>query len=142
MKSTIYEFDPVIYPFPLLVSKDFDIQELKDRYYLLVNETNVQEIKDELDNKLAVGAVSFGVVEKETEDVYYMVLIYNQKILSTGNLGHEASHISCLNNLLLGIKPPVFGEDEPNAYFTGWVVDCIESVIKNRPKSMKGKILK
>lgn len=30
MKSVIYEFDPVIYPFKLLVSKDFDEKELKD----------------------------------------------------------------------------------------------------------------
>ena len=28
MKSVIYKFDPVIYPFKLLASKDFDAKEL------------------------------------------------------------------------------------------------------------------
>ena len=41
MKSVIYSFDPVIYPFKLLVSKDFDTKELGDMYYCVDDEENL-----------------------------------------------------------------------------------------------------
>lgn len=44
MKSVIYEFDPVIYPFKLLVTKKFDKEEMKEKYRAVNAESKIVPI--------------------------------------------------------------------------------------------------
>lgn len=138
MKSIIYKFDPVIYPFPLLVSKDFDIQELRDRFYYVLNKEDVKEITDELNANPTSVARTILLVEKNTGNVFICVFIYKPNKINVGFIAHEALHANTLNGFLLGITPPSIEDDEPQAYFVQWVANCIESVLKGRPEKNNG----
>jgi len=139
MKSIIYEFDPVIYPFPLLVSKQFDIQELKDRFYIALNKEDVTEIDHELDKSPTRTAATILVVEKKTSKVFYLVLFYQLNRIDAGIIAHEAFHVNTMNCDFLGIGPAAPNNDEPQAYFVQWASNCINSVLKNRQKELNAK---
>ena len=139
MKSIIYEFDPVIYPFPLLVSKQFDIHELRDRFYVALNKEDVAPIEHELDKSPTRTAVTMLVVEKRTSKVFFLVLFYQLNRINVGIIAHEAFHVNTMNCDFLGIGPAVPNNDEPQAYFVQWAADCVNSVLKNRQDELNAK---
>ena len=143
MKSVIYKFDPVIYPFQLIVSKKFDSQELKDKFYIVLNHTDCSEFGQDLDPEPTRVATTFVVTDKETNNLYFMVLLYQPNLVRTGEITHESEHVCTANCYHLGINPPEMGNDEPHAYFQGWVANCIDSVLKGDPiKDYNAKLLK
>lgn len=141
MKSKIYEFNPVIYPFPLLVTKKFDAKELKDRFYRLVND---YECTDCTENTFAPGksvtARCLQLCEKETDQIYYMVLIAKPNIVRYGVVTHESIHIANIYLQFLGLSSAESWEDEAYAYFGQWVANCMWSVLNNDPELMNGKL--
>lgn len=137
MKSVIYEFDPVIYPFPLLVTKRFDVEEMKEKYRFVNAENKIVPITDELDTDGTVTARLLNIVDKD-DKMYYMLILFRPKAIGCGICTHEAVH--CANAYLqyLGNSPAKAYDDEVYAYFAGWVGNCMWSVLVNQPEEMKG----
>jgi len=139
MKSKIYEFDPVLYPFPIHVTKDFDKEELKSIY----NGTNSEgdEVPLDIDIPSTTTARTFQAVEKESGNHYYLVCLLKPEDIGAGIVAHEADHITNAYLQDLGFSLPTPWNDEPHAYFLQWVTDCIWSVLINEPEEMKGVLL-
>lgn len=137
MKSVIYEFDPVIYPFPLLVTKKFDVEEMKELFKAVNAKGEFVPITDEFDTDGAVTARILCLADKE-DRMYYALLLFRPKSIGGGICTHEATH--CANAYLqyLGVSPAQAYEDEHYAYFAGWISNCMWSVIVNTPEKMKG----
>ena len=142
MESEIYEFDPCIYPFPIHITKAFDKKELKGIYKLLDSNGNEVDITDELDARDTATASVFNVVDDESGKMYYLVLCYRPMDIGCGICAHEAVHLANAYLQYLGFSCPTSYNDEPYAYFVGWVANCIWSVLSDRTEDMKGKLIK
>ena len=137
MKSVIYEFDPVIYPFPLLVTKRFDVEELKEKYRSVNAENKIVPITDELDTDGTVTARLLNLVDND-EKMYYALILFRPKAIGRGICTHEAVHCADAYLQYLGNSPAKAYDDEAYAYFAGWVSNCMWSVLVNDPEKMKG----
>lgn len=138
MKSKIYEFDPVLYPFPIHVTKDFDKEELKSIYKVL-NSSDVEEpITDEFDAPDTTTARFVTVVDEKSGSMCYLVLLFRPEVIGAGNAAHEAVHLANAYLQYLGFSSPAAYNDEPYAYFVQWVTNCIWSVLIDEPDKMKG----
>ena len=138
MKSVIYEFDPVIYPFKLLVSKDFDAKELGDMFYCVDDDENLIDSPGEFIPGRRTIARTIQCAPKDGSETCYMVLLYQPKFIGTGILAHESLHIANFVGEWLGFLPKKASEDEQQAYLVQWISNCIECVLKGRPEHMKG----
>lgn len=139
MKTKIFEFDPVIYPFKVHVSKEFDVELLKKRYKAMDAENNPKPITDEFDvNDTTTARTIELLYDKKGRDMWgYLVLLYKDDYTS-GQLAHEAVHVANMYLQQLGFTTPAAYNDEPYAYFVQWVTDCIASVLNDKPEEMKG----
>lgn len=137
MKSVIYEFDPAIYPFPLLVTKKFDANEIKENYRAVNSQSQIIPITDELEFDGLVTARLLSLVDKD-DKMYYVLLLFRPKAIGCGICTHEATH--CANAYLqyLGFSPAQAYDDEPYAYFAQWISNCMWSVLVGQPEKMKG----
>lgn len=138
MKSIIYEFNPVLYPFPIHVTKDFDVEELKGIYKALDSEEKEVPITDEFDAQETTVARVVNVVAVESGKMYYLVLLFRPNVIGAGNAAHEAVHLANAYLQYLGFSSPAAYNDEPYAYFVQWVTNCIWSVLVDEPEKMKG----
>lgn len=141
MKSEIFKFDPVIYPFPVLVTRNFDIDELRDEFYVAINQSEVAEASDEFNRTPCSTARTVNVVRKKDNKVFFMVMIFRPKAMTPGIMAHEAVHVCSSMGYWLGFGEPTPNNDEPHAYFTGWVTDCVDSVLRKHPERMTGVLL-
>lgn len=137
MKSKIYEFDPVIYPFPIHITKDFDIEELKENY----KTHDEKAITDEFDTDSYTTARVVAVTDAESGGLHYLVLLFRPDSIGAGNSAHEAVHLANAYLQYLGFSCPSAYNDEPYAYFVQWVTNCIWGVLIDEPEKMKGKLL-
>ena len=137
MKSVIYEFDPVIYPFKLLVSKKFDKEEMREKYRAVNAESKIVPITDELETDGTVTARLLNLADNDNK-IYYALILFRPRSIGCGICTHEAVH--CANAYLqyLGNSPAKAYDDEAYAYFAGWVSNCMWSVLANEPEKMKG----
>lgn len=94
MKTKIYEFDPVIYPFPIHVTKDFDKEELKSIYKALDSEGKEEPITDEFDAQETTTARVVTVVDAKSGKMYYIVLLNQPEVIGAGTAAHEAVHLA------------------------------------------------
>lgn len=140
MKSKIYEFDPVLYPFPIHVTKDFVKEELKEKYKVL-NDSEEEPIGDNLEVPSTTTARTMQVVEVESGHIAYLVCLFRPEDVGAGIAAHEADHIANAYLQDLGFALPMPWNDEPHAYFVQWVTNCIWSVLMDETEKMKGKIL-
>lgn len=140
MKSKIYEFDPVLYPFPIHVTKDFDKDEIKSIYKALDSEEKEVPITDEFDAQETTTARVVTVVDAKSGNMYYLVLLFRPEIIGAGNAAHEAVHLANAYLQYLGFSCPAAYNDEPYAYFVQWVTNCIWSVLIDETDKMKGKL--
>ena len=139
MKSVIYEFDPVIYPFPLLVTKDYDAKELSELFYVVNTKNELEDAPEEFVGNPQTRARSIEVVRKDTYLRYFLILLVRPSVIKTcGTMAHEAYHATNQLAHLLGFLPEDPQEDEPCAYLLDWMANCIESVKKGHPEKMKG----
>ena len=137
MKSVIYEFDPVIYPFKLLVSKDFDTKELGEWFYCIDDEENLIDSPEEFIPKRRTIARTIQCAPKDGSETYYLVLLYRPKVIGIGTIAHESLHIANFVGEWLGFLPKEANEDEPQAYLVQWLSNCIDMVLKGYPEKMK-----
>lgn len=140
MKSKIYEFDPVLYPFPIHVTKEFDVEELK-RIYKTLNESDEEvPITDEFDASETTTARFIYVTGAESGNIYYLILLCRPNVIGAGNAAHEAVHLANAYLQYLGFGSPAAYNDEPYAYFVQWVTNCIWSVLVDKTEDMKGDL--
>ena len=141
MKTKFYEFDPVIYPFPLLVCKyvsGHTPDDIASTFNGVVDEHTVQAIDDGFRPNPTSIAKTACVVSKKSGEMYYLVILYRPRRCSFGVVTHESLHVMTMLFDWLGIKPPTLSEDEPHAYFSQWVANCIGSILEGHPEMMKG----
>lgn len=138
MKSEIYEFDPVIYPFKLLVSRVFDVEELGGMFYCVDDEENLRDAPGEFVPSRRTVARTIQCAPKDGSQTCYLVLLYRPKVIGVGTLSHESLHIANFVGEWLGFLPKKADEDEPQAYLVQWLSNCIESVLRGHPEKMKG----
>ena len=142
MKTVIYEFDPVVYPFPLLVCKYITgatAKELSERFNQVVDRRTVSALtEDDLLAFPTLTAKTVLVTDKVTDEMKYLVILYRPKKIRWGVVSHESLHVLNMLADWLGFRPPAVCEDEPHAYFIEWVANCIGSVIDGHPEIMKG----
>lgn len=139
MKSVIYTFDPVIYPWPLLVTKKFDAQELDKLFYVYDRKYELFEPKDEFHLSDAVIARTVEVHSRETNQIGIIILLNKPKEIGNGVIAHEAYHAANMIAARLGFSPEnITEDDEPCAYLLQWIANCVASVLEGKPKVMNG----
>ena len=138
MKSNIYEFNPVLYPFPIHVTKEFDVEELKGIYKALNASDEEVPITDEFDAQETSVARVVNVVAVESGKMYYLVLLFRPNVSGAGSAAHEAVHLANAYLQYLCFSSPAAYNDEPYAYFVQWVTNCIWSVLVDKTEDMKG----
>ena len=140
IKSKIFEFDPVVYPYTLLVTKNFDWKELEDRFYQVVDKRRVVPFDENLRPSPTTYAKSVIVLDKITEMLYLMILLYPGRKITVGTIAHESGHITTFLGDWLGFPNRTPENDEPFAYYEEFVADCVDSVLKNKPDKKHGKV--
>ena len=138
MKSVIYEFDPVIYPFKLLVSKNFDAKELGGMYYCIDDNGNLIDAPGEFVPGRRTTARTIQCAPKDGSETCYLVLLCRPKVIGIGTIAHESLNIANFVGEWLGFLPKEAVEDEPQAYLVQWISNCIDMEMKGHPEQMKG----
>lgn len=141
MKSVIYEFDPVIYPFPVLVSKKFDQNELCELFYVVNTSDEVEDADSETfyPNRYTI-ARTIEVVSKNTGNRFFLILLIRPSVIGNGTITHEATHATNMIAEICGFLPEKAMNDEPTAYLAQWVANCIGAVKEGRIHAMKGEL--
>lgn len=138
IRSKLYEFDPVIYPFKLLVSKDFEPKELGEMFYCIDDNENLIDSPEEFVPARRTIARTIQCAPKDGSKTCYLVLLCKPKLIEAGVISHESIHIANFVGEWLGFLPKKANEDEPQAYLVQWISNCIASVKQGHPEWMKG----
>ena len=128
-KTTVYEFDPCVYPRLLWVVKGGTIDGIKETLNLGEYEVDEEES----------GAVTLCNVRRKS-DGNLGALIWFPKLSNINNLdwiAHESTHAALYVFAEVGATVD-FENQEPFAYMVGWVFDCVNKVRKNSPTNDKG----
>lgn len=136
----IFEFDPVLYPFPLLVTKKYDSKELGEMFYVLNTAGELEERPEEFVPKSNTTARTIEVVSKKTQLRYVLVILVRTSVIGVGTIAHEAYHASNMISEPLGFMPDKAEHDEPVAYLIQWAANCIDSVLRGKIRTMSGKL--
>lgn len=142
MKSVIYEFDAVIYPFKLLVTRNFVPKELSDRFYVVNDDDELEDSPDAFIPSNRTIARTIQVADKKSCQTSMLVLLCRPKVIGQGTVSHESYHVVNIVSEWLGFFPKGAMDDEPGAYLIQWVSNAIDSVLKGRPDRMNGARLK
>lgn len=126
-KTQIYQFDPVIYPIKLWITCTNKYEPINDRFCDACNNKDLN--KTAIDNNRAV---TFYVKERIKGGYFGLLVVFTGKeYFTVKDMAHEASHV--VDFLWEHISEGNPG-DEAKAYFTGWVVDCMNQVKTNKFK--------
>ena len=141
-KSKIWAFDPVIYPFEILMTKDFDVDEIKETFNVVCVDDVVMDISDEFFCDDYTTARIVNVARKNTNKRYIMIIMFKPKDIGVGICAHEALHLTNAYLQYLGLSSPLAYNDEAYAYFIQWVTNCMWSVLLDETITMNGTLLK
>ena len=138
-KSVIYEFDPVIYPTRLWVTKQVNKEDLVNTFYFFdANGEVVDNPKLGDNNSRPPIATTYTVAHIDSHWLGNLVKLVQPKLCGVGVCAHEASHCTDFICDKFGIKGFNYDEGEARAYLVQWVANCINSVLVGRPKDMNG----
>lgn len=133
MKGKIHEFNPIIYPTRLWVSYLPDAR-MVDKIFLFLDDDDevVENTREEISKHSTAICTTFSVVEKKTKWMGCLVIIFRKAEADVGIIAHEAGH--CTDWLCdhLGVSGFSFREGEARQYYTQWVANCIDKVLKNK----------
>ena len=141
MKTTIYRFDPVIYPFPLLVATNLNEEEMKDLFYIVTDKRTASPATTEFSPDPTIEAVTCIVLTRETTNIYFLVMVHTPEKMTAGLVAHEAFHTTVFNSNWLNLGALNLESDEAGAYYIGWATDCIWNVLQGTPEKMKGELI-
>lgn len=139
MKSVIYEFDPVIYPTRLWVSKKPSTEDVAELFYPFNNDGEmVDSFGDVLEYVHGKYANTLIVGNKKSRMRGCLVSIFMPGSCRAGICAHEALHFIAYMSEQFDIPLGGFDTSEPLAYPEQWATNCIDSVLKGHPEWMKG----
>src|SRR5574344_607570 len=116
----IHQFDPVIYPVKLYVVKHPDENEINDKFYSI----DKLPINYRLYTAAEATTCKNIVGLKETNKYGVLITIYPGPI-SIGAIAHEATHAA---RVIWSWLTESNTGAEADAYFVGWISDCINKV--------------
>lgn len=144
MKTKIWRFSPVIYPFSLLICKyipDVTDKELKERFYIIgSNHEPGEATEQDFRGKPTSSAATIQVVDKTDGTVSILIILFHLELVDDSAKAHEALHFTTMLGDWLGFPKIELENDELYAYIIGWAANCIGSVTQNTPKQMKGEL--
>lgn len=130
MKNRVYEFDPVIYPTRVWVTKCSDIDILAKTFTFL--DDNDEEYKDKVDIGRTTIVRVLSVAHKKSAWMGCLAVINLPKQCDVGIIAHESGHVTDWLCDHLGVSGFTFVEGEARQYYAGWVARCIDKVLKGR----------
>lgn len=144
MKTKLWKFDPVIYPFNLLVCKyipEVTDKEIKERFYSIGNDDQIQEMTaDVFSGSDHTCSRTIQVSDKVSGEASILIVFFHPEVVTDGTKAHEALHFATMLGDWLGFPKVDLNNDEPYAYIVQWVADCMGSVLNNTQKRMKGEL--
>lgn len=139
----VHELNPVIYPTRVWVVFMPDVRKLDRQFYAVAEDgTTLSEFPaDAFDDDFTV-AQTMQVRERLTGERGCLIGVTRPKDLSSGIIGHEASHCAdwLTDNLGVGIRPEGCAWDtgEAIAYYQQWIIDQVE-LLRDRYLKKKHK---
>lgn len=137
MANSIYEFNPVVYPFRLWVIKKNTNSDVKDNFWGITSGYETYDIEDEMldQQHKKANAWVLPVSKKESKRIGVLVCLEKTREMTVGKVAHEATHVVDWVCEHLDLRGFSYAEGEARAYLTGWVTDCINNVLKGKVKS-------
>lgn len=125
MKATIYEFDPVIYPFKLWVCTNPD-ESMTEKLFL-----DDDQLLISLHHNMLTTAGT-----NSTDSRLGVLVFGHKKYFTVKNIAHESAHVADYFFESLAIEKGKFSDrNEAYAYLVGWAADCMEQVRTNNAKT-------
>lgn len=129
----IHEFNPVIYPFRLWVTKNANKQDLCDKFYGLTTKMERVPLNEVFDDSDYFNiATTIIATDKQSGWIGAIIAINRPKMLDVKTIAHEASHVADFICEQFGISMDSFDTGEAKAYLVGWAADCINQVKTGR----------
>ena len=131
----IIEFNNGVYPISLYMVTDPEMGEIADKFYQMTQDGELTEF--EMKKRRTPIASIADCYHKFDKQSGVMCLIWKKHQVKKDIMAHEASHIASLMFEKLGIEIDGFygSSNEPFAYLVGWVVRCMDEVLRSkRPK--------
>lgn len=129
----IYEFDPVIYPFKLWVTRSSTTIDEIDRVFEAINDDGFGvPFKSVYHNMLDYGTDATTIIVGHTKQGLKGCLVVLSSKVAVKTLSHEADH--CADYLFeeIGDTERTYAHGEPYAYYQSWVFDCLYKVKNKR----------
>ena len=128
--AKIFEFDPVIYPTRLWVTKCTDVKALGKSFVFL--DENDEEYKDNISLEPTTIVRVFSVAHRKSTWMGCLAVINRPKDCDVGIIAHESGHVTDWLCDHLGVGGFSFMEGEARQYYAGWVARNIDKVLKNK----------
>lgn len=121
MIGTIYEFDPVIYPYKLWIVIDKTTKMIPD----IFKEYNGKDIVFDDSEVDMMRAFAMTTIHKEQNKYGALLYFKSKKSMTMGLVAHEATHAA--KYLFEHINADIT-EHEPFEYVVGWIAKCCGEV--------------
>lgn len=141
-ESKVWSFDPCVYPFEILITKDFNEDELKKSFSAVNMDDSVDCVTDEFHADDFTTARVVNVVRNANNRRYMIIMMFKPEDICAGICAHESLHLANAYLQYLGFSTCRAYDDEQYAYFVQWVTNCMWSVLVDEPQTMKGKLLR
>lgn len=132
-KGRIIEFNPVIYPTRIWVSHKPEFKVIEKEFDFLDYEDEVvdEPLSEWKEHSKAI-ATTFSVVCKYNGWMGCLVVVFRKAEADVGIIAHEAGH--CCDWLCdhFGIEGFSYKDGEARQYYTQWVANCINKVLRNK----------
>ncbi len=128
-ESTIYEFDPAIYPRKVWVAVTDDTESLKNFFYF---DNDVNDFYRSFD------AVVFPVYDLDKSNNGVLVIFASKKQMTVKTIAHESVHVATqiFSDCNMGFSFEA-GMDEHFAYLVGWAADCMNNIRTGNVQNLK-----
>lgn len=141
MKSKIYEFDPVIYPIRLWVSKRPSKEDVSEHFYPFNNSDEMVDDFGDVFSRTGCYANTLIVGKKKEHIKGCLVSIMLPGSVGAGVCAHEALHFAAYLSERFDIPLGDFDRSEPLAYFMQWATNCIWCTLIGHPEKMNGVLI-
>ena len=138
MKSSIYEFDPVIYPIRLWVCKKPVKEDVASIFYPFNNDDEMVDDFGDTFSRIGCYANTLIVGKKSERIKGCLVSLLMPGSVGAGVCAHEALHFVAHLSDMLDIPLGNFDKSEPLAYLEQWATNCIWCTLTGHPEKMKG----
>ena len=122
-QPTIYQFDPVIYPYKLWVCVSSD-------YNKILNDNFIDDSNEFFNIQNEYEALTCSVQRKIAPTYYGTIIFFSNKgYMNISNIAHESTHAA---KFLCNHIDMEYSCDEAFEYLVGWIADCCYKVKTNK----------